>query len=219
MLPSKQQVAPPPAVSLRAQVWSFPRARAFGREVSRSLPAQAGVARLPSAAQKAELFSCSRLAQLCFHFKPGPHPGPIHGSATLKSILLTHLNSRGGVQLGGSHSPHPLEASSAQQQAREGSSRVGEGLATQRGPRRTSEDGWFALCVEKQPVVELEHWGAKAGTPGFTSQLLHLLGMALGKLLADLFSPQILPLENGHNPGALSKGQFRNAMTENKSGM
>lgn len=63
---------------------------------------------------KEERLSYSCRAELCPHFKPGLHPCPSHGSETLRSVLLAHLHSPGGVPRAGSHSARPFLPGSRQ---------------------------------------------------------------------------------------------------------
>lgn len=88
----------------------------------------------------------------------GPHPCPTHGSVTLKSTRLTHLNSQGEVPLVGSHSTHPRQASSP-------SSGQGRACEHRKDPRGTQMDGQPVLHVKKQPSIELKlKGGSGAGS-------------------------------------------------------
>ena len=74
----------------------------------------------------------------------------IHGSETLRSALLTYLNSRGVVPLAGSHSPRPLLPGSGQGRDAGGS---GSACECRKDPRGAQVDGRLALHVG--PIVEL----------------------------------------------------------------
>ena len=100
----------------------------------------AGVVKEAGTAQREETFSYSCLAQLCPHFKPGPHLCLIHGSVTLRSTLLTHPSSQGGVPLAGSHSPHPQQASSPDSRQSRDAGGSGRACGYRKGPRGAQMD-------------------------------------------------------------------------------